>query len=178
MSQDFMKIELMLILLLFFVSLLAHGGALAQARDYLTDKEAELIRMNQQLDKRTKIYVDAVKRRIALLMNKKLSEKEVESFGLPFGDELDISSDIPRIISEAIDKIEDVAEKDPKNPLIYSSLRILADGCKEFNVQLEILLKKDHDQKRQGTMLSAIDYCQQVLEANERSKAQPAAPKK
>ncbi|MCS6874929.1 MAG: hypothetical protein N2Z23_06940 [Pyrinomonadaceae bacterium] len=140
----------------------------AQTRDHLTERETELIRSNQVLDKRTSIYVQAIERRMIILKGQKLSEKEIENFGEPTGTDSELLNDIAKILLEAIEKIEDVAERSPKNELIMKSTKILAEGCKNFEPNLQSFLQKYPGRKEQGAILSAIEYCQQIKEAVDR----------
>ncbi len=153
---------------LFLVLLVLTSLVSAQRRDHLTDKEADLIRYNQELDKRIDIYAQAIERRLALLSGKKLSEKEVEKFGEPSGSTTDILSDIPRILLEAIEKIDDVAERDSKNKILQKSLQMLATACQKFSLEFESLGKKFISNRDKGLIISAIDYCQQVIEASQK----------
>ncbi|GIU82619.1 MAG: hypothetical protein D6687_06155 [Acidobacteria bacterium] len=152
------------LLMIFVLSL----SIFAQKRDHLTEKEIDLIRFNQELDKRIEIYVQAIERRMLILEGKILSQKDVEKFGTPTGGNLELLSDISKILFEAIQKIEDVAERDAKNKLIPKSVKALATACKGFMPRLENYQKRFPDRKEQGAVLSSIEYCQQVIDALEK----------
>lgn len=137
----------------------------AQKRDYLTEREAELIRLNQALDARIVIYIQAIERRIKILQGRQLSEKEIEKFGVPEGNHSDLLNDIPRILLESIEKIEDVVERNPKSELIMKSTKTLAEACQKFDREFQVFLQKYTSNKEQAAVLSALEYCQQVKEA-------------
>jgi hypothetical protein len=161
-----MKIKISFLLLIFA---LVSGVFAQQKRDHLTEKEIELIRFNQELDKRVEIYIQSIERRMMVLEGKNLSEKDVEKFGMPTGENLDLLSDISKILSEAIDKIDDVAERDAKNKLIPKAVKLLASACQNFMPHFENYKNKFIEPKEKGLVLSSIDNCQQVIEASNKN---------
>ena len=143
----------------------------AQYRDHLTEQEGELIREFQELDKRMEIYVKAIDRRFLVLNNDnsqaKQVEKDKEKWGeLPTGTRGELLRDIEKILQEAIDKIDDVAERDAKNELIPISVHILADGAKRFLPQLKSFQDTTKESKELGTIYGAVDFSNQIIEAS------------
>src|SRR5262245_4251449 len=51
----------------FAVAAFTFAAATAQTRDHLTDPETELVRDNQQLDKRIEVFIKAIDRRFAIV---------------------------------------------------------------------------------------------------------------
>jgi len=120
--------------------------AFGQRNDYLTEKEIELIRFNQELDKRMEVYVKSINRRfMSLTGTESLSpgeikriEKDAEKWGkLPKGSQTKLLFDIQKILDEAIDKIDDVATRDAKSGLLPKALHILANGARTFVPQCD-----------------------------------------
>jgi len=151
-----------------FFSMSAH----AQRRDHLTEAEGELIREAQELDRRTEVFVKAVERRFAVLNNTaqsddKKSKKDAEKWGeIPKGTRGQLFQDIEKILQEAVDNIDNVAERDAKSELLPNAVRILSNACQKFLPQLNSELDKTNTEIERGALLGAIDYCNQVVEAS------------
>ena len=149
--------------------------AQAQRRDHLTEMEVELVRDAQQIDLRMKVFVKAIDRRFLVLNNdgsqSKQIEKDLEKWGeLPTGTRTQLLKDIERLLDEAISKIDDVAARDMKSDYFPNSVHILADGAVRFLPQLKIQLDKTIDEKEKGSILGAIDYCEQIIAASAKVK--------
>src|SRR5713226_7196057 len=105
------------------VALLLAGSAAAQKRDHLTDQESELVRDNQELDKRTEVFIKAIDRRFAIINGtivpstpKKTKKDEPDWGAPPKGTRAELLGDIAGILDEAITNIDDVSRRDAKNP--------------------------------------------------------------
>lgn len=138
----------------------------AQKRDHLTEKEGDLVRDAQELDKRTDVFIKAAERRILLMNGGKLSDDEAEKFGEPKGTKAQLLWDLSKILFEAIEKIEDVAARDEKNALLGKAVHNLADASRKFLPQLETYRNQYTDKMEQAAILSAIEYANQVIEAS------------
>jgi hypothetical protein len=131
----------------------------AQNRDHLTEQETQLVRDNQELDKRIDIFIKAVDRRFAIINGTaqptpKKEKKDAEDWGdLPKGSRTDLLSDIAGILDEAITNIDNVSQRDAKNPLISKSLRKLTSASKGYLNQLAAL----KNQAKDADELSAIE---------------------
>src|SRR5712692_6897593 len=107
------------------------GIVSAQTRDHLTDKETDLVRDNQELDKRIEVFIKAADRRFAIINGlaqpvAKNPAKGDQDWGEPpKGSRAELLGDIAGILDEAITNIEDVSRHDHRNPLISKSLRKL-----------------------------------------------------
>lgn len=144
----------------------------AQRRDHLNEKEIELVRDAQAIDRRTDVFVKAIDRRFLVLNNKiapddKKSKKEAELWGdLPTGTRVQLLLDIEGILREAVDNIDNVAERDQTSELFPKAVRALAEGANRFLPQLKIQLEKTTDEKEKGAILGAIEFCEQIIEAS------------
>lgn len=126
------------------VALVAQPNLLhrVQGRDHLSEREVEQIKETQVLDKRIGIFVKAIERRLRVLTGTttdtaKQQKKDAELFGdLPTGSRADLIGDISKILDEAITNIDDVSAHDEKNPLIPTSLRLLANEATRVVEQL------------------------------------------
>ncbi len=147
----------------------------AQRRDHLTEQEVELVRDAQQIDERMKVFVKAIDRRWLVINNDnsqaKQVEKDVNSWGeLPTGTRAQLLKDIEKLLDEAISKIDDVASRDLKSDFFPISVHILADGASKFLPQLKAQLDKSTDEKEKGSILGAIEYCNEIIEASGKVK--------
>ncbi len=151
----------------------------AQGSDYLTTEEIELIRINQEIDKRMEIYVKAVERRFVNLpgaapltqKDKVRLEKEVETWGvLPDGSNEKLLSQIDNILDEAISKIDDVAERDVKSDLFPRAVHILADAARRFIPRLNTIAEATKDPREIALASSSIGYCNDIIEASAKAK--------
>ena len=133
-------------LLLFLAVLLFAPAAIAQQRDHLTPQEVDLVKEAQILDKRIDVFIKAVDRRVFVLKggtaatvpNTKQMKKDAEKWGeLPTGSRAELVSDIARILDEAITNIDDVSQRDERNPLIAKSLRKLATAVNTVMTDLK-----------------------------------------
>ena len=113
-----------------------------QGRDHLTEREVEQIKETPVLDKRIGIFVKAIERRLRVLTGTttdttKQQKKDAELYGdLPTGSRAELIGDISKLLDEAITNIDDVSAHDEKNPLIPTSLRLLANEATRVVEQL------------------------------------------
>jgi hypothetical protein len=147
----------------------------AQRRDHLTEQEGDLVREAQELDRRIDILAKAIDRRVLVLNGRQAELKDIEKWGEPKGTKAQLLHDISRILLSAIDNIEYVAEKDAANKLFPKSIHSLADTSRKLLPQLETYRGQSTDKMEQAAILTAIDYCNQIIEAS--TKVPKEAPK-
>jgi hypothetical protein len=139
-------------------------SALAQRRDYLTAAELELVQDAQELDLRIKVLTHATDRRLAVLNNEKLKEKD--SWGPPpQGTRLQLLSDIDKLVQKAVDDIDEVAARNRTSKLLPRALHKLADSCREYLPKFKSLLDATTEQKERGPIIGAASNCESVIEA-------------
>lgn len=166
----------------FCLTLFFSASAGAQRRDHLTEEESELVREMQEIDKRTEIYITAIDRRFSALgvansITDKKSKKDSEKWGkLPKGTRTELLIDIERILQEAVDNIDGVAERDMKSELLPKAVHLLADAAKRFLPELKTFLDSAQNDKEKGAIIGAMDFCNQIVEAS--SKLPPEEKKK
>lgn len=171
-----------------FLSICSTAAVSAQRADHLTDEEIELIRDVQEVDYRMEIYTRAIERRIIAIRGKetldkdglKRLEKESEKWGeLPEGTFTQLLADVPRILDEAVNKIEDVAERDEKSELFPFAVYILADYCVELTSTLEGLRGKAKTPRDTALINDSIGQCADISEASSKvTRPDPKARKK
>lgn len=152
-----------------------------QRRDQLSDMESELVREAQEIDRRSEVYVKAIERRFLVINNdtsqSKKVEKDLEKWGeLPKGTRAQLLLDIEKILQEAIDNVDNLAEHDAKNELLPKAVHILADASSRFLPQLKSQLDKTNTEIERGAILGTIDFCNQIVEAA--AKVPKEEPKK
>ncbi len=150
------------------------SAAAAQRRDYLTEAEIELVRKAQQVDLRIMVLTRAVERRLAVIKNQPLKEKEAWGEA-PKGTRLELFLDIEKLLQKAIDDIDDVAARNKDNELFPKAVHKFADSCKEYLPQFKTFLDTKDDKER-GSLLGSIEKCESVIEAS--SKVQKPEKKK
>lgn len=170
-------------LLLFFTLIVSLSfTVLAQKRDNMTDKEDLQVRDAFELDLRIQTYIKIVDRRLLAINNSnatqdKQVQKDIDTWGdLRTGESKDLYWDIQKTIDEAIQKLDDAAERDSKNPLFNRGVHILADAVKKWLPQFKAGLDKTSDEKEKGLILASIDFCNQITEAA--TKVPKEEPKK
>ncbi|MGI8470159.1 MAG: hypothetical protein ACR2N3_17090 [Pyrinomonadaceae bacterium] len=172
-------------LFVFFVLLLAAyflpTTIKAQKLDNLTDDEDAAVRDAQEMDERMNVYVHVIDRRFLALSDanaeqSKQAQKDFEKYGkLRTGAPVKLYSDIERTLTEAIGKIDDVAERDQKNPLFSKSVRILSKACERWIPQLKTFQDKATDESEKVPLANAVEDCNEIIEAS--AKLPKDAPK-
>jgi hypothetical protein len=153
----------------------------AQTRDHLTDKEGELVRNNQELDKRTDVFIRAINLRFAIINGTaapptpKKSNKDDPDWGEPpKGTRAELLGDIAGILDEAITNIDDVSRRDAKNPLLSRSLRKLAAATNGYVNQLNALKNQAKNDDELAAIGRIQDYATQIADVG--NKLPPPAP--
>ena len=157
---------------IFCIALLFSFSASAQRRDHLTETETELVREFQEIDTRTEVFIKAIDRRFLVLIavnvgGDKQFKKDSEKWGeLPTGTRRELLLDIERILQEAIDNIDQVAERNIKSELFPKSVHTLADAARKFLPQLKLQFDKTNTDMEKGAILGAIEFCNQIMDAS------------
>jgi len=140
-------------------------------REHLTPQEIELIRNNQELDKRTLVFTKAAERRLLLLadpqaVQSKGWQKESEKWGeLPKSTRAELLSNIARILDEAITNIDDTAARSPDSPLLAKAIKGLAEAATRFLTQLAPLRDTAAEGPERESLEHALDALQEIIEA-------------
>lgn len=158
--------------------------ASAQPRDHLTDKESELVRFHQQLDKRIEVFIRAIDRRFAIINGlaqvklKKIDKGEPEWGDLPNASRAELLSDIAAILDEAITNIDDVSRRDEKNPLISRSLRKLTAASNGYVTQLNTLRNQAKADDELTAIERVLENAGQIIEVGSKLPAASTDTKK
>jgi hypothetical protein len=147
----------------------SHRLSQSQKRDHLTEKEDELIREFQEIDKRIDIFIKAADRRILVLTNPNAvqKKKEEEAWGpLPTGSKLELLQDYKRILEEAEEKMDDALNRDSKSPGLEKALKKLKDAAISHAPQLRALEPKLTDKREQRALAEAIEEAETVSKAS------------
>ncbi len=160
-----------LLLVLFLGSTFVAGVSAFQKRDHLTEKEVDLVKQAQALDKRIEVFIKAAERRVMVISNSaaanaKQLKKDSEKWGeLPTGSRAELVGDIARIFDEAITNIDDVNIRDERNPLIPKSLRKLAQSVNTIMTQLKPLSADAKSEAEVASFELLNEDAQSILEA-------------
>ena len=157
--------------------------AAAQPRDHLTDKETDLIRFHQQLDKRMDVFIKAIDRRFAIIngleqaKTKKIDKEEPEWGDLPKGSRAQLLGDIAAILDEAITNIDDVSRRDEKSPLISRALRKLTAAANGYVTQVKTMAGQTKDTDELSAVERVLQQAEQIIEVGNQLPP-PSADKK
>lgn len=162
----------------------------AQARDYFTDEEVELVRDAQDIDLRIMVLTHAIDRRLGVLKIGGVAtdkpQKESEKWGpLPQGSRLDLLGNIRRILQKAIDDIDDTSahrgtkmERETENPSktkkdkdkadlpFVRAIRLLAAAAQRYKPLFANEISNSKDPKEIGALQASIEFCDQIIEAS------------
>jgi len=152
------------------VSVLRIGvQAQTQKRDHLTEQEADLVRDNQEIDKRIEVFIKAAERRLLLLANPDATQKkkEEETWGpLPKGTKLELLQDYKRILEEAEEKLDDWFGRGGKDKLLPKALNKFKEAAAKHISQLRALASQMTDKREQRALAEAIEEAETVTKAS------------
>jgi hypothetical protein len=152
-------------------------------REHLTPQEIEIVRDAQELDVRSGVFIKAVERRLRIIFHQpapdtKQEKKIAEDLGdLPQGTHTELFYDIAHILDEAIENVDDAAQRNPKSPLLPKAVRKLSDACTRFLAQLTPLRASMTDKAEREQLEQAIDNAQQIVEAAKKLPAEETKEK-
>lgn len=164
----FHSARLGLLLLLIILTFAASQIHARPKRDHLTQKEAEMVRDAQELDKRIAILIKAAERRLLALTDSnaiRAPQKDAETWGELKGTRADFLYDVSRILDEAIINIDDVSARDDRNPLVPKAVRKLADASSRILTQLAPLRDKVEEGPERLSFEKAMENAEAVVEA-------------
>jgi hypothetical protein len=143
--------------------------AAAQKREHLTPEEIELVRDNQQLDARTKVFITAAERRLLAVTSPaeaaKNAPKEKEKWGEVQGTPTQLFYDISKILDEAVVNVDDVAEHNPESPLLRKSLYMLAEATTRMLPQLTRLREGVQSEAEADQLDRALETAREITDA-------------
>jgi hypothetical protein len=149
--------------------LLLFGAPQAQKRDHLTEKEDELVREFQEIDKRVEIYIKAADRRLLVLTNPNATQKrrEEDTWGpLPQGTKLELLQDYKRILEETEEKLDDALNRASKVPTLEKALNKFKEAAMRQIPQLRALAPQLTDKREQRALAEAIEEAETVTKAS------------
>ena len=160
------------------VSLALVSSVTAQRRDYVTEQEIELIRDNQDIDKRIDVLTKMIDRRFAALNVEvggwKQSQKDMATWGdIRSGSRADQLYDIRQLLQKAIDDIDDVAmhnentlTQNKREGLLFpKAVRNLAGAATRYQNPLKTLLNSTKDEKERGLIIASLEHCQAIIDS-------------
>lgn len=144
-------------------------AAHALQREHLTPEEIEMVRDNQELDKRTGIFIKAAERRFLAITDPpaaaRQAAKDPEKWGELKGTRTQLLSDFARILDEAITNIDDTANRSPNSSLLKKSLNKLAQASGRFLQPLAAMRDAAQDEAERDALEHAIERTQEIIEA-------------
>lgn len=156
----------------------------AAQRDYFTAEEIELVRDAQEIDLRMQVLTKIVDRRFSALKidvgGAKVIPKDSEKWGtVPESTRFQLLLDIKRILQKAIDDIDSLSDRpdsailpdpeDKKRPsgieLFPMAVRHLASAAARYRPALKAELDRLNDNAEKGSVLDALEFCDQIIAA-------------
>ncbi|HEX8337590.1 MAG TPA: hypothetical protein VF621_12725 [Pyrinomonadaceae bacterium] len=157
------------LLLALCAGLCVAAPAAAQKREHLTPEEIELVRDNQALDARTKVFIAAAERRLLAVTNPaeaaKNAPKEKEKWGEVQGTRTQLFYDISKILDEAVVNVDDVAEHNPESPLLRKSLYMLSEATARMQPQLAKLREGVQSEAEADQLDRALETAREITDA-------------
>ncbi len=152
--------------------------ASAQRRDYMTEAEVELVRDNQDIDKRVDVLTKMIDRRFIPLGidvgGWKQSQKDEKVWGeLPTASRSALLSDVRQLLQKAIDDVDDVSEHNEntltqnktEGLLFPAAVRSLAAAATRYLPSLKSALAGTKDDRDKGLILTSIENCEAIIES-------------
>ena len=170
MKSKYFFRPLFCVLLLLLIGGLSFS-ATAQKRDHLTEAEVEIIRDTQELDARTKVFVKAAERRFIALgvlteLKPAKKEKDNSDWGAPpTGTRAELLGDIAKILEEAMNNLDNVWSREPKNPLVPKALKVLSDAAARFQSQAASLDSKAASEQEREAVFQIKRDLENILQA-------------
>ena len=151
------------------VCLTLAATAAAQKREHLTPEEIELVRDNQELDARTKVFITAAERRLLAVTNPaeaaKNVSKEKEKWGEVQGTRTQLFYDISKILDEAVVNVDDVAEHNPESALLRKSLFMLSEATSKMLPELTRLRGAAQSEAEADQLARALETAREITDA-------------
>jgi hypothetical protein len=160
------------------VLLMSVVEASSQRRDYMTDEEIELVRVNQDIDKRINVLTRMIDRRFAAMGIEvggwKPSEKDKTTWGdIRTGTPSQLLQDVRQLLQKAIDDVDDVAmhnentltQNKTEGLLFPKAVRDLAAAASRYIPALKSTLQKTTDERDKGLIHASLESCQDILDA-------------
>lgn len=158
-------------------------SAARQKREHLTAAEIEIVRDAQELDVRTRVFVRAAERRFVALgvsteTKPAKKEKDKSDWGEPpTGTRAELLADIAKILEEAMNNLDNVWSREPKNPLVPKALKLLSDAAARFQPQINSLDGKVANDKEREAVFQVKRDLADILEAQKEFSASVNASK-
>lgn len=141
----------------------------ARQREHLTEREVELVRDNQELDKRTEVFIHAAERRLLAVTNPeeaaRQQSKEKEKWGEVKGTRAELLYDVSKILDEAVTNVDDAAEHNPSSSLLRKSLYKLSEAASRIAPQLAKLREGAKEESEADQIDRALETTQEILDA-------------
>jgi hypothetical protein len=164
--------------LVILTALTLASSVAAQRRDYMTDLEIELVRDNQDIDKRVDVLTKMIDRRFIALGVEiggwKEARKEHQLWGpVRTGTRAELLGDIRHLLQKAIDDIDDVAEHNEntltqnktEGLLFPKAVRDLAAAANRYLPALKSMLDTTKDERERGAILNSIESAEAIIDS-------------
>ncbi|MFL6466868.1 MAG: hypothetical protein ACJ72Z_02810 [Pyrinomonadaceae bacterium] len=156
-----------------------------QKRDYMLPNEADMVRVNQDIDARIAVLSYMIDRRFTAMGIKSGGSKPPKSpegdddWSIePSGSKLELLTDIRFLLEKAIDDIDNLAGHLPERAkeerkgvnLFNKAVRSLDASAKRWMPFLKKELEAAGDEKMYSVTTASIEFCEQIMDAAKKLK--------
>jgi hypothetical protein len=173
-----------ILFILVFPAMLTGFSALAFSRpekEFLTDKEINAIRENQEIAGRIKIYMDAASLRLKSAEERLTGKEPAQGDPFEFFTPEDMLEGYYRVLRSVMFNLDEVYQSPRRNDGLTAALKALKEGTEKAGDQLEILKKIAEDQKKErlwNLVNKAIDISNGAHEGAEYGLSRQSSLKK
>lgn len=142
----------------------------AVQREHLTAQEIERVRDNQELSKRTDVFIKAAERRLLALTDPAAAARQAQKDSELWGDlaasqRPQLIADLAKILEEAVTNIDDTALKTQNKSLLTKSLNKLSQAAARFLPQLAAMRERTPDENERNQLELAIETAEEIIAA-------------
>ena len=143
----------------FFILLIAYNGVVSScsAKEFLTEKEIDLIRFAQAVESRVKIYMEAAELRLKTAENRLAGKESEEGDPMEFLSPEDMLDGYSQIIKSVILNVDDAIENPGRRQHNIGKALNIVKSETERSLKELLLLKGLAEAKKKEALLDRID---------------------
>jgi len=143
-------------------SVFTASTAASPGKEFLTDKEIEMIQDTHEIDRRTKIYLDAAALRLKSAEDRLVGKEPDPGDPLEFFTPEDMLDSYFRILKSVMMNLDEAAKKSgPNRELVGKALKNLKSATEKAGNELKIL-KKLSEEKRKEELWNLVNNAMEI----------------
>jgi Xaa-Pro aminopeptidase len=156
------------------------GLRVARAADYLNDQEIERVREAQEIDKRVDVFLKLAERRLNALLGapapqapppkekkdkKKDKDEPSNDYGPePTGTVIELLDNYTKVMSELLDKLDDVYDKKKADPKLGKAMEKVLDTTQSHLKRLEQVRPKLKSEAEETALEKAMEIAKMAID--------------